>query len=230
VKGGRKAYYQRFKTVEVQETFYRVPRIETLKKMRQEAPPDFIFNMKAWQAITHPASSPTWRSSNLPPGNPANYGHLKPTRENLKAWETVLDMAEVLRPRVVVIQTPPSFRATSKNMEYVEKFFRLISRDDFRLGWEPRGEWAEETEKVRRICEKYGLIHVVDLLKRGPAVSTTTLYARLHGLGRGEVNYSYHYSLEDLERLRNILTSEKDWEEAYIMFNNISMAEDASKG
>ncbi|MEM4417545.1 MAG: DUF72 domain-containing protein, partial [Nitrososphaerota archaeon] len=124
VRGGRKAYYRMFRTVELQETFYRVPRLETLERMRKEAPAGFIFNMKAWQAVTHPSDSPTWRRMKKPPGDLARYGHLKPTRENLKAWETILDMAETLRPRVVVIQTPPSFKATPKNVENAERFFR----------------------------------------------------------------------------------------------------------
>jgi len=47
--------------VEVQQTFYQIPRIATGKRWREEAPPDFEFTMKAWQLITHEPSSPTYR-------------------------------------------------------------------------------------------------------------------------------------------------------------------------
>jgi hypothetical protein len=43
--------------VEVQHTFYQSPQISTLKKWPKEAPPDFEFTLKAWQLITHTATS-----------------------------------------------------------------------------------------------------------------------------------------------------------------------------
>ncbi|HIC91498.1 MAG TPA: DUF72 domain-containing protein, partial [Syntrophaceae bacterium] len=54
-------YYQQFKVVEIQQTFYQIPRVSTVQKWREEAPPDFEFTLKAWQLITHPSQSPTYR-------------------------------------------------------------------------------------------------------------------------------------------------------------------------
>ncbi len=58
-------YYRQFKTIELQFTFYRLPKLETVRKWREEAPEDFIFTMKAFQGITHTYFTPTYRRSNL---------------------------------------------------------------------------------------------------------------------------------------------------------------------
>jgi len=65
----RVEYYRRFPVVEIQQTFYNLPRIATAERWCREAlacrprngPADFEFTMKAWQLITHEASSPTYR-------------------------------------------------------------------------------------------------------------------------------------------------------------------------
>ncbi|MEM5824892.1 MAG: DUF72 domain-containing protein, partial [Thermofilaceae archaeon] len=64
-KGGREAYFAHFSVIELQETFYKLPLEETAEKWRSRAPPGFEFVVKAWQAITHPPSSPTWKRSGL---------------------------------------------------------------------------------------------------------------------------------------------------------------------
>ena len=55
---GRAAYFPHFRLVEVQQTFYKLLKLETALRWRQEAPPGFEFSLKAWQAITHPPPAP----------------------------------------------------------------------------------------------------------------------------------------------------------------------------
>lgn len=57
----RGKYFRDFPGVELQTTFYQPPSPELAKKCRLEAPPGFSFTLKAWQLITHPATSPTYR-------------------------------------------------------------------------------------------------------------------------------------------------------------------------
>ena len=63
--GGMRSYFSRFEIVEVQQTFYQPPRMETALRWRREAPADFEFAIKAWQLITHPPSSPTYRRARV---------------------------------------------------------------------------------------------------------------------------------------------------------------------
>ena len=59
-------YVREFAVVEVQQTFYEPPRDATLVRWRRQAPPGFEFTLKAWQLITHEASSPTYRRLRRP--------------------------------------------------------------------------------------------------------------------------------------------------------------------
>jgi len=109
------------------------------------------------------------------------------------------------------------------------EFFRGIDRDRLNVAWEPRGDWSENPERLGRICEELDLVHVVDPLRKSPACSGELGYFRLHGLGDKEVNYAYKYHDEDLDRLSHQLSLlvEKGLEREYVMFNNISMFNDA---
>ncbi|KSW12344.1 hypothetical protein CF15_06280 [Pyrodictium occultum] len=236
----RKKYYELFSTVELQQTFYDLPERSLAEKWRREAPSSFIFNMKAWQVITHPPTSPTWRRMRRrPQGRLENYGYLRPTPENLEAWRKSVEIAETLRARVMVLQTPPSFGYSGENERNAREFFsRALEAvgDAMLVGWEPRGSWLENYDAIKDIvCGRPGLIHVVDILRRPPVVceGQELLYFRLHGLGGREVNYRYKYRDEDLARLASILASileEYDSvREVYVMFNNIYMGEDAQR-
>lgn len=44
-------YFRQFKLVEVQQTFYKMPRLETAQRWRQTAPADFEFTLKAWHVL-----------------------------------------------------------------------------------------------------------------------------------------------------------------------------------
>lgn len=62
----RRRYWEGLAAVEIQRTFYQPPRLETARRWRQGAPVDFEFTLKAWQLITHEASSPTYRRLRRP--------------------------------------------------------------------------------------------------------------------------------------------------------------------
>ncbi|RLE50833.1 MAG: DUF72 domain-containing protein, partial [Candidatus Methanomethylicota archaeon] len=83
VRGGKQAYYKEFSLIELQETFYKLPKVDTVKSWREEAPSSFEFAVKAWQAITHPTTSPTWKKAGvkIPAEKADKYGNLQPTRE-----------------------------------------------------------------------------------------------------------------------------------------------------
>jgi uncharacterized protein YecE (DUF72 family) len=110
-KAGGK-YYERFKVVEVQQTFYQPPAPKTVGRWRAEAPADFEFTLKAWQLITQESRSPTYRRLSLswPMGRLDHCGSCKPTDEVRWAWDRTRDVAITRKARVVVFQTPASFQ------------------------------------------------------------------------------------------------------------------------
>ncbi len=224
-------YLHEFGVVELQSTFYQLPQLDTAEHWRTQAPPRFEFCVKAWQIITHPATSPTWKhmsTANLP-RRASRCGHLKPTRENLDAWERTLEICRILRTRVCLIQCPASYGFSKRNVENARRFFGQIDRGGMRIAWEPRGNWKEHQDVIKELCQRVDIIHAVDILRSKPAMDTDTCYFRLHGLGPREFNYRYRYSIEDLGRLKDAATAclARGAQEIYVLFNNMNMLEDA---
>ncbi len=215
----RAVYFQTFRVVEVQQTFYDPPQPKTLRRWREEAGRDFIFTMKAWQLITHPAGSPTYRRLRRPlaPEERPLAGLFQATPVVARGWAATLEAARALEAAVVLLQCPASFTPTPAHLRNLEAFLERIGELPFRLAWEPRGDWPEQT--IRQICERYGLIHAVDPFARLP-VTGGIGYFRLHG----RTGYAYRYSDADLEELWSRC---QGFQEVFVLFNNVSMWEDA---
>lgn len=209
-------YYKIFPVVELQNTFYTIPKLTLLTKWRKDAPADFEFIIKAPQFITHPATSPTYRRANIELKNPDHYGFFKPTPEVRKLWATVLTEAEILKAKIVLFQTPASFQPTVENIKNFKNFFYKIEYKDLILVWESRGNW--QPKLVKRLCREFNLIDCVDPFLREPTAGKI-LYFRLHG-GKG---YRQKYSAKELKWLTTLI-KKKD---GYILFNNIYMLDDA---
>ena len=213
----RNKYFQQFNLVEMQQTFYKPPSIESATKWRKEAPEDFEFSLKAWQLITHQASSPTYRKAGLqiPSEREKHCGFFKPSEEVFEAWEKTRDIAQALRAKVIVFQCPAKFTETSENTGNMRHFFTNIDRRYFIFVWEPRGERDEEI--IKALCSDLDLVHCVNPLER-QALYGEVGYFRLHG-GR---DYRHRYTDNELGSL-----SEPNQEGAYPLFNNVSMYNDA---
>lgn len=214
----RRTYYAHLDAVEVQQTFYNPPREATARRWREEAPADFPFAMKAWQLITHPASSPTYRRLRRPLEGPREaYGFFRPTEEVWAAWEETRNIARALRAAWIIFQCPARFTPTAEHVANLRAFFSRVGRETWRLGWEPRGDWPPDL--VRDLCAELDLVHVVDPFKARP-VTEGVAYFRLHG----KTGYRYRYDEDDLRRLAAWC---EDFEEVWVMFNNVSMWNDA---
>jgi len=216
---GKAEYYRSFPIVELQQTFYRLPRVTTAERWRKEAPLEFEFTLKAWQLITHEPSSPTYRrlKKHLPEETKKRYGSFKPTEEVLAAWEATTTIAEALQATIIVFQTPPSFDPTPQHRANLRQFFTNIERKRWILAWEPRGEWKPQT--VGKLCEELDLVHVVNPLLQEPLYGAIR-YFRLHG----RTGYRYLHTDEDLEILWSLCPPGMT---TYVLFNNFFMAEDA---
>ena len=220
--GSQGSYFEKFRSIEIQTTFYDPPALWVAQRWRQSAPPDFRFYIKAWQLITHPPTSPTYRRLKAPVPDSAKpfLGSFQPTEEVMKAWVRTADIATVLETPIVLFQCPKSFVPTDKNLSNLVKFFKAIGPSTrFQYAWEPRGEeWRADI--VRELCQELHLIHCVDpFLSR--SLSGNPRYWRLHGVG----SYSYRYTDADLLWMKRTLT--KECGPTVIMFNNFSSKADA---
>jgi uncharacterized protein YecE (DUF72 family) len=172
--------------------------------------------MKAFQGITHPINSPTWKraSKQRPKNNVENYGYLKPTRENFDCWDNILKICKTMNASVCVIQLPPSFDCNDKNLENALTFFYNINKDDLVIGIEFRHiSWFADSNnsKVIMLLDKANLIHIVDPFAFMLLKHDELIYFRMHGIhnvsknGQILYNYNYEYSNEELERLKKMV-------------------------
>ena len=144
---GASEYFRRFRVVEVQQTFYAPPQDQTLSRWRRQAPTGIEFTLKAWQLVTHDASSPTYRRLRRPLGvaDCELVGSFRLTPPVLQACERTLECARLLRATAILPQWPRSFRATDGNVARLTTFCREIERPEgVRLVWEPRGPWPSD--------------------------------------------------------------------------------------
>lgn len=222
---GKKKYYEDFKVVELQNTFYRIPKLKLIQKWRWSAPQDFEFTLKAPQLITHEPSSPTYRKLDyeIPLEKKKFYGFFKPTYPVFQAWNQTKKIAEVLKARIIVFQLPPSFKPAQENIQNIRKFFTTIEKNrgsDFPLlAFEPRGKWPEGL--IKELCQELDLIHCVDPFQN-KFLEGKLKYFRLHGIG----GYRYKYSADDLRKLK-VECEENFSTPCYCMFNNVYMHTDA---
>lgn len=212
-----KDYFRNFSVVELQQTFYQLPEENTALKWREEAPLDFEYTLKAWQLITHPPSSPTYRKLKIKIKNEKNFGFFKPTDEVFSAWEKTAKIARILKTKVIVFQCPASFKPEKDNISNLKRFFKKIKRETFLFCWEPRGDWGEDL--VKNLCKELDLVHCVDPFKTRVVYGKIN-YFRLHG----QKGYNYRYLDKELNYLKKIV---KPKITTYIMFNNVYMLQDA---
>jgi uncharacterized protein YecE (DUF72 family) len=213
-------YFATFPCIEIDTSFYQLPKIETAARWRASAPAGFEFAMKAWQVITHPASSPTYKRTRLSEGDRKYCGHFGFNPTVRWAWDQTLAVAKTLRAVCVLFQCPASFRPTKENIAGLRRFFERAKRGKFHMGWEPRGEWPAEL--ISGLCNDLELIHVVDPLKAAPACAGKIRYYRLHGT----TGFRHRYTQEELRQLRELCSGRAP---TYCMFNNITMADDAQR-
>ena len=200
------AYVQLFSTVEINSTFYQLPRLTTAQKWRSEADvinESFEFTVKAYQGITH-----LHRFSG----------------ESVSLFSQLKEICRALRAPILLFQSPASFRPTGASLTGIRSFFEKIEREGLILAWEPRGKWYDDPNLIAEICEECGLVHCVDPFRNDALAfgEAKRAYFRLHGFGRPSM-YHYDFSDEELQRLHLMLKSlASSLRQIYVFFNNVS--------
>jgi uncharacterized protein YecE (DUF72 family) len=213
-------YFRTFDTLEVQQTFYEPPSRLTMDRWREQAPPGFVFTIKAWQVITHRATSSTYRRLRTEV-NRAECGAFQLNETVMNAWKVTRDCARILRAKAILFQCPASFKATEENVEAMRRFFDAIERlPDVHYLWEPRGPWPDDL--LIDVCRELDLVHTVDPFLRD-SVTSDIEYWRLHGIGS-------HYRSYTDEELRSLASRiRQDARDTFVMFNNIPRVDDAKR-
>lgn len=209
------AYAKKFDCVEINSSFYRVPKVETAEKWLEQAREvnkEFVFTVKAFQGITHAH----------------RFGGEKAVQNDFALMKEV---CEALRADLLVLQSPAGFAPSERNLQRMREFFSRIERGRLQLAWEPRGEWwAQEGAAVEQTCREFGLINCVDPLRNPPKhFEKKTAYFRLHGFGWPTM-YSYSFSAAELLKVKATcenLFGEGKARDFFVFFNNADCYDNA---
>jgi uncharacterized protein YecE (DUF72 family) len=189
-------YLRHFDTVELNNSFYRLPAPETLINWRKYTPKDFLFSVKGSRFITHN----------------------KKLKEPFHALENLLPRLENLGRKLgpILFQLPPTWRV---NEERLEEFLEALPRYH-RYTFELR-EPSWFTPGVLDLLRKHrAAFCVYDIGGFHSPIEVTAdfAYIRLHGPGN---KYQGSYSAEALARWAAWIA---DWsprlKAIYIYFDN----------
>jgi uncharacterized protein YecE (DUF72 family) len=190
-------YAARFATVEVNNTFYRLPKPETFADWAKRVPDDFDFAVKASNYLTH-------------------YRRL---REPAEPVERLLTHAAPLRSHlsVVLLQLPPDMKAAPERLDETLQAFG----EQVRVAVEPRHPswWSDE---VREILASHRA--AICLADRGSHIITPEwrtadwCYVRFHfGLAQPPSCYGPAALRSWVARLLDLHGNDAD---GYVYFNN----------
>jgi uncharacterized protein YecE (DUF72 family) len=189
-------YLTRFDTVEINNSFYRLPEEKTFAHWRDETPAGFVFALKASRLITH-------------------VKRLKDPHEPLRNF---LERASVLGKKLgpVLFQLPPRW---GRNMERLEAFLKALPAGrafafEFRdPDWFHPDVYALLREHNAAFC-----LYDFDLMQSPREVTADFVYIRLHGPAG---KYRGQYSEEALEDWAGFLKLwQKKLKALYCYFDN----------
>lgn len=191
------AFYARhFSTAEVNNTFYRLPSIETVRSWRDTVPADFIFAIKASRYITHMK-----RLSD-------------PEQPLALLFERIQPLGDRLGP--ILFQCPPRWH---KNVDRLGAFLQHLPRDH-RYAFEFRDPTWFDREVYDLLSAHQVALCMYDLAgQRSPMVMTTDMvYVRFHRPARDD---TWAYDRDALVKLAEDITFwVNDGRSVYCYFNN----------
>lgn len=229
-------YSGHFPIVEIDSSFYAIPKIETVKKWLAETPTNFRFIVKAHQAMTGHQRREDWTFTSI--------------EEIYQTFETCLmPMYEANKLYAVLVQFPPWYDAVPKNIAYIRKMNERLTH--FQLAVEFRNQtWfdAQHCEATLNFLRQEKIINVIcDEPQAGAGsipfvaeATTNQVMFRFHGrnlhgwrnVGNAEnwrkVRFLYNYSDDELaEFVKVIKYFDQQHKDIVVTFNNNS-AHDAA--
>lgn len=190
-------YASKFSSVEINSTFYHMPRSATVEKWLDCSPDDFVFSLKAPKTITH----------------------IKRLSDVEEVVNRFYEAASVLAHKlgVVLYQLPPSLK---KDLTLLEGFLKLLDRKPGKKAVELRHvSWVGDD--VFELLKQHNVAFVVSHGDNYPLVTTPTadfMYVRLHGYPE---LYRSSYSVDELQTWANLIRTWLEQDKmVYVYFNN----------
>jgi uncharacterized protein YecE (DUF72 family) len=194
---------EHFDTVEVNTSFYRIPKRETVSAWQDATPARFKFALKLWRGITH-------------------FKKLTDSGEFTHRFLEVAGVLEPVRRGPLLIQLPPNQGKDIEKLRlYLEELHSL-----FTTPWDIAVEFRNDawlTPDVYRMLDEYqAALCVHDMMGKAATDQPNDVkfvYIRRHGTAHGR--YAGSYSQEQLQADANRIRAWiKDGKSVYAYFNN----------
>ena len=189
-------YCSKFNTLELNTTFYRFPRVESLKRWYAKSPENFVFSVKVPRLITH-------------------YKQLNDSARMLNDFYNSIREGLQDKLGAVLFQFPSRISYSedflSRIVETVDEDFLNVVEFRHASWWKSRVYSVLRTEGII-FC---GISHPD--LPGGIVRNNSTIYYRFHGLKK---LYFSQYSKKDIDAFANTLAQESSVKTGYIYFNN----------
>ncbi len=192
-------YAEVFGSVEVNATFYRLPKEDTFRKWYDDTPKDFRFALKGSRYVTH----------------------LKKLKEVEPYVKDFYEQSALLGDKLgcVLWQLPGNFKKTEKNVEKLEKFLKALPEQvenaiEFRDASWFDDHMRELLAAHKAIpCSISSSFDVPETLEECEG----TVYLRFHG--KGKERYKYYYGEDELRNWAEAIQA-KGVSRLYAYFNN----------
>ncbi|BCD67706.1 DUF72 domain-containing protein [Nitratiruptor sp. YY09-18] len=189
-------YVQHFNTLELNATFYHLPKTKSVQHWNEQAPQGFLYSIKAYRAITH-------------------YKKLHECKDELYRF---LHLVKPLKPHLgmILFQLPPSLHY---DLELLSAFLHLLPQG-YHYAMEFRhSSWY--TDEVFKLLRHYNVaLCLHDFGRKSmPLIATSSdVYIRLHGPNG---HYGGSYNDEALQQWAKLIRDFLDHNKRiFCYFNN----------
>ena len=152
-------YAERFQTVEINNSFYQLPKKETLNRWRDKVPAEFIFSFKASRYITH----------------------MKKLKDPADSLTRMLEVIPALDGKLgpILFQLPPRW---GFNPERLYDFLEALP-GDYRYAFELRDESWLDSQAYDALTEMGAAFCIYEIggRKSPKEITADFVYIRLHG-------------------------------------------------
>jgi len=223
-------YAERFDTVEVNSTFYRVPEPDLSLGWLRRTPASFLFAVKLYQKFTHPDMYLSREGVT----------HWDLSRADIDQFRHGLDpIAAAGRLAALLMQFPPSFHAEPAMRDYLDWLLEAFTGYPIAVELRHRSwsDWADDTRA--RLAAHHAAWALIDEPKFDSSIQQSwglaagadsdLTYIRLHGRNaalwwehdEAEDRYNYLYSADELRPIaRTAKTASSASKRVLVYFNN----------
>jgi len=204
-------YAKDFDTVEINNTFYQLPKQQTFENWHKQAPKNFLYTVKANRFITH-------------------IKRLKDAEETLPRF---FERAELLKENLgpVLYQLPPSFHKDPDRLHY---FLQLLPKQRTAIFEFRHESWF--SQDTYDLLDEFGAgfcIHDLSGVPTPRVITGHVIYIRFHGtIGRYDGNYPKatlknwtEWIKENLEHARGVYAYFNNDANAYAIHNAKTLKE-----